>query len=78
MEQRVWEGTWEEILTNVPELRGKRVRLTVLSDDRTQPQATVSLAHVLKERIGRVQFQPTTLSSHVKKAFTEILFDKYR
>ena len=34
MEQQVLEGTWEEIALHAEELKGQRVRLTVLGDQK--------------------------------------------
>ncbi|MBW4488569.1 MAG: hypothetical protein KME12_12340 [Trichocoleus desertorum ATA4-8-CV12] len=78
MEQRSFEGTWEEILRYAPELVGQRVRLTVLSNESSKPQNGTTLDQVLKGRVGRVQFQPANLSTRTKEAFTELLVEKYR
>jgi hypothetical protein len=43
MKQRIFEGTWEEILLHAPELVGQRVRLTVLSNENLKPQNVVTL-----------------------------------
>lgn len=42
MEQRMIEGTWEDILLYAPELTGLRVRLTVLSPNAPKPQQHVT------------------------------------
>ncbi|NJR63442.1 MAG: hypothetical protein HC769_34495 [Cyanobacteria bacterium CRU_2_1] len=78
MEQRSFEGTWEEILRHAPELIGRRVRLTVLSNETPKPQNGATLDQLLKDRVGRVQFQPSNLSTRTKEAFTDLLADKYR
>jgi hypothetical protein len=78
MEQQSFEGTWEEILRYAPELVGRRVRLTVLSNESSKPQNGATLDQVLKGRVGRVQFQPSTLSTRTKDAFTDLLAEKYR
>jgi hypothetical protein len=77
MEQRSFEGTWEEILRYAPELVGRRVRLTVLSNESSKPQNGATLDQVLKGRVGRVQFQPANLSTDTKEAFTDLLAEKY-
>lgn len=77
MEQRSFEGTWEEILRYAPELVGQRVRLTVLSNENSQSQNGTTLDQVLKGRVGRVQFQPSNLSTCTKEAFTDLLVEKY-
>jgi hypothetical protein len=78
MEQRSFEGTWEEILRYAPELIGRRVRLTVLSNESSNRQNGTTLEQVLKHRIGRVQFQPANLSTRTKEAFADLLAEKYR
>ncbi len=78
MEQRSFEGTWEEILRHAPELVGRRVRLTVLSNESSQSQNGATLDQVLKGRVGQVQFQPSNLSTRTKEAFTDLLVEKYR
>lgn len=78
MEQRSFEGTWEEILRYAPELVGQRVRLTVLPNESSTSQNGATLDQVLKGRVGRVQFQPANLSARTKEAFTDLLAEKYR
>lgn len=78
MEQRSFEGTWEEILRFAPELVGRRVRLTVLSNESSNPQNEATLDQVLQGRVGRVQFQPANLSACTKEAFTDLLVEKDR
>lgn len=77
MEQRTFEGTWEEILLHSPDLNGRRVRLTVLPSEEPKPQNVVTLDQVLKGKVGRVQFQPSDLSTRTKEAFVDLLVDKY-
>lgn len=78
MEQRSFEGNWEDILCHAPELAGQRVRLTVLSNESSNHQNGATLDQVLKGRVGRVQFQPSNLSTCTKAAFTDLLTEKYR
>ncbi|NJN91444.1 MAG: hypothetical protein HC878_14470 [Leptolyngbyaceae cyanobacterium SL_5_14] len=78
MERWSFEGTWEEILRHAPELVGRRVRLIVLSNESSEPQNGATLDQVLKGRVGRVQFQPSNLSTRTKEVFTDLLVEKYR
>jgi hypothetical protein len=78
MKQRIFEGTWEEILLHAPELVGQRVRLTVLSNENLKPQNVVTLDRILKGKVGRVQFQPPDLSTRTKDAFADLLVEKYK
>jgi hypothetical protein len=77
MEQRSFEGNWEEILHRASEFAGQRVRLTILSNESSIPPDEATLDQVLKGRVGRVQFQPANLSTHKKEAFTDLLVEKY-
>jgi hypothetical protein len=77
MEQRSFEGTWEEILRYAPELVGQRVRLIVLNES-SQSQGEATLDQVLKGRVGRVQFQPSNLSTRTKEVFADLLAEKYK
>ena len=78
MEQRTFEGIWEDILLHAPELTGQRVKLTVLSSEKPKPQKPLTLDQMLKGRVGRVRFQPANLSARTKEAFVELLADKYK
>ncbi|TVQ20680.1 MAG: hypothetical protein EA367_07990 [Leptolyngbya sp. DLM2.Bin15] len=73
MKQQSFEGTWEEILRYAPELAGQRVKLTVLSNESTPLQNETTLDQVLQGRVGRVQFQPSNLSTRTKQVFTDLL-----
>lgn len=77
VEQRILEGTWEEILLYAPELVGQRVKLTVLSSGDSNSQPPVTLGEILRGRVGRIRFQPSNLSTRTKAAFADILADKY-
>ena len=38
----------------------------------------VVLDQILRGRVGRVQFQPSNLSTRTKEAFADLLVDKYK
>jgi hypothetical protein len=78
MEQRTFEGTWEEILLYASELAGRRVKLTVLPNKNLSSQSTTTLDQVLKDRVGRVYFQPSNLSERTGEAFAELLVEKHK
>lgn len=78
MEQFTFEGTWEEILLHSPELMGRRIKLTVLPNEKLSPRSAATLDKVLKDRVGRVCFQPSNLSERTGDAFAELLVDKYK
>jgi uncharacterized heparinase superfamily protein len=52
MEQRTFEGTWEDLLLHATELAGQRVRLTVLAPKDLKPQQPVTLDRILSGRVG--------------------------
>ena len=71
MTQTNYEGTWEEILTHTSELRGKKVKLTVI-DDTEQPQIKVeskSLSEVLKGKIGIIEGASPELSQNTGQQY---------
>ncbi len=76
MEQRSFEGTWEEILLQSPQLVGRRVRLTVLTDEASQLSSSQTLDQLLEGRVGRVSFQPANLSERTGEAFADLLEEK--
>jgi hypothetical protein len=78
MEQRTFEGTWEEILLHAPELAGRRIKLTVLTNEDPNHQSTNTLDKLLEGRVGRVRFQPSDLSDRTGEAFTDLLMAKYK
>ena len=77
MEQHFFEGTWEDVLRHGPELTGQRVRLTVLTNNLPESQKEITLEQVLKERVGRVEFDPTDLSTRTTEAFGDFLAEKH-
>ncbi len=51
MNEQVLEGTWEEISSYAQELAGRRVRLTILSEEPKQPnQAMLAAMRKIAER----------------------------
>lgn len=80
MEGQVFEGTWEEIALHAAELAGRRVRLTVLSDERSENTivSEKSLDKMLQGRVGNVHFHPSNLSENTGKSFTDIVVEKYK
>lgn len=79
MEERVLEGTWEEIALHAAELSGRRVRLTILTDGESENTvAPETLDKMLKGRVGKVNFQPSNVSENTGKAFTDIVAEKYK
>ncbi|MEH2046742.1 hypothetical protein [Nostoc sp.] len=77
MEQQTFEGTWEEILLRASELSGRRVRLTILTNETSSYPSTDTLDKSLQARVGQVNFQPSNLSELTKEAFADILSAKY-
>ena len=74
MQNQILEGTWEEILRYAPQLSGHNVRLTILPQPTT---TTVSLAQLLKNRVGEVSFEPTDLSDRTHETYATLLAQKH-
>ena len=86
MEQQIYEGTWEEINTQLAahqeELRRyRRVRLIVVPQEgpmETQNETKQqTLAERFAGRIGRLSFEPADLSERTKEAYAELLAKEY-
>ncbi|MEH1998200.1 MAG: hypothetical protein V7L00_05530 [Nostoc sp.] len=77
MEQQTFEGTWSEILLRASELAGRRVRLTILTNETSSDPSTDTLDKSLQGRVGKVNFQPSNLSERTREAFADILSAKY-
>jgi hypothetical protein len=78
MLQQTIEGTWEEIAAYASELKGRRVRLTVLdsvSDEEKIPSSN-SLAEVLKGKVGIIEGVSPDLSTHTGEKFAELMQEK--
>lgn len=80
MEQQVFEGTWEEIAVHAAELSGRRVRLTILSEQQSENAVASeeTLDKMLKGKVSNVNFQPSDISENTGKAFTDIVTEKYK
>ncbi len=76
MKPQILEGTWEEILLHAPKLAGQRVRLTVLTNQTGHPDNPIPLDQLLKDRVGRVQFEPSNLSEYTGEIFTKLLAEQ--
>ena len=80
----VMEGTWEEVAVHAAELRGRRVRLTVLPDDdekgttsgeiSAQPEIPEAFAGL----IGGFHFGDANLSENTGEKFTDLLVRKHK
>lgn len=81
MEQRVFEGTWEEISLHAKELSGRRVRVTVLHNEEA-PTLDQTLSELIKaaevlEPEGQ-QLSSSDLSQDIDQAFTDAVIEKYK
>lgn len=64
MKQSIYEGTWEEILSCASELKGRRVRVTVLDlvSDEEETIHNNSLAESLRGKVGIIEDASSSLS----------------
>ncbi|MDG3007905.1 hypothetical protein [Paludisphaera mucosa] len=74
MEERILEGTWEEIASRGPELAGRRVRLTVLDEPESGGPLDVALAPLIA--IAERLTSPTPAESSVD--WSEGVVEKFR
>lgn len=81
MKQQVFEGIWEEMAIHAEELSGRRVRVTVLSDQET-PTLDRTLSELLEAaetlKLEEQQLMPPHPSKDIGKAFTDIVVEKYK
>jgi len=81
-EADIFEGTWEELATHAEELRGKRLRLTIISnpgdaDEANQPFQPKNLAEFLGDFIGSVEGNSANNSEDTGDKFTRYLVKKH-
>ncbi len=79
----IFEGTWEELATHADELRGKWLRLTVISDDviargATETTQPSNLAEFLGDFIGSVEGSGANNSEDTGEKFTQYLVTKHK
>jgi hypothetical protein len=83
-EQQVIEGTWEEVEVHAAELRGRRVRLTVLPDDHAKEPANgetparTEVPEAFAGLIGGFHFGGANLSENTGEKFTDLLVEKHK
>ena len=78
----ILEGTWDELAIHANELRGKRLRLTVISntipvDEATEPVQPKNLAEFLGDFIGSVEGSGENNSDDTGEKFTQYLVKKH-
>ena len=78
MEQRTFEGTWEEIVRRSSELAGRKVRLTVLYEPGSPVMLDRALAHLLVDAERLVGTLPAVPPSPAADAWSEDVVEKYR
>ena len=78
MEQRTFEGTWEEIVSHGSELAGRKVRLTVLYEPGSPVMLDRTLAHLIEDAEQLVGTLPAKLPTRTADAWSEGVIEKYR
>jgi hypothetical protein len=84
VERQVIEGTWEEVSVHAAELRGRRVRLTVLPDeDENEAQngaasARPEIPEAFSGLIGGFRFGDANLSEATGEKFADLLVEKLK
>lgn len=72
------EGTWEEIAARAEELRGKRLRVTVLEAPTKSRYEGMSVAEMFEGRTGVVEFEPDDVAEKAEEYFGQIIEEKHR
>jgi hypothetical protein len=78
MEQRTFEGTWEEVIRHAPELAGRRVRVTVLDAPGRPATLDRALAALIRDAevlAGELRPAPVQVSAD---AWAEGVAEKFR
>ena len=78
MEQRTFEGTWEEITRRSSELAGRKVRITVLNESVSPVMLDRALAHLIADAEHLVSTLPPVPPSPATDAWSEGVIEKYR
>lgn len=78
----IFEGTWEELVAHADELRGKLLRLTIISNTTHVGEATEAiqpknLAEFLGDFIGSVEGSGENNSDGTREKFTQYLVKKH-
>ncbi|MCX6382799.1 MAG: hypothetical protein NT023_25520 [Armatimonadetes bacterium] len=77
------EGTWEELLSHAEELRGKRLRITVLPNaasplNRNEEPPSLSMTDFLSDFIGCVEGSGANNSEEIGVKYAAHLVEKHR
>ena len=75
---QIIEGTWEEIAARADELRGKRVRVTVLEPRAPSKYDGMTVAEMFAGRTGLVEFEPDDVSEKAEEYFGQIVEEKHQ
>jgi len=78
MEERTFEGTWEEIARRSSELTGRKVRITVLNEPVSPVTLDQALAHLIADAEHLVGTLPPVPPSPAADAWCEGVIEKYR
>ncbi|MBV8555661.1 MAG: hypothetical protein JO355_05040 [Planctomycetaceae bacterium] len=78
MEQRTFEGTWEEITRRGSELAGRKVRVTVLNEPVSPVMLDRALAHLIADAEQLVGTLPPVTAAPAADAWSEGVIAKYR
>ena len=81
-ELEIFEGTWEELTAYADELRGKLLRLTIISTasnsgEATEPAEPKNLAEFLGNFVGSVEGSGANNSEDTAEKFTQYLVKKH-
>ena len=75
--EQIIEGTWEEIAARADELRGKKLRVTVLEPPAKSRYDGMTLAEIFAGRTGVIDNLPPDLSERAEEYYSQIMDEKY-
>jgi hypothetical protein len=79
MVRNAFEGSWEELLRRADEFAGRRVRLTILDDAKSQPTTAPTLDRLLARYVGAFSSpRPTNNAQRVEEIWAEGVLQKHR
>ena len=78
MEQRTFEGTWEEITRRGSDLAGRKVRITMLNEPASPVMLDQALSHLIADAERLVGTLPPVPPSPAADVWSEDVVEKYR
>lgn len=78
MEQRTFEGSWEEIAQHGAQFVGRKVRVTILDGEPSRVMLDSALAHLIKDAERLSESLPSVPQSSSTDAWSLGVVEKFR